>query len=88
MNLSQFQEAVWHWRGSDGGPAEAGDHGGEIVSAVEAVFELGEVARHMLLADGAVGAGDGGLDVAQGGIDPLEGGSSRPALGPEPVMIS
>src|SRR6266550_3019072 len=54
MILSQFEEAVWHWRGSDCDIAEAWHHGGEIVSAVEAVLEFGEVAGYMLVADGAV----------------------------------
>ena len=73
MILSQFEEAVWHRRGSDCDIAEAWHHGGEIVSAVEAVFEFGEVAGYMLGADGAVSASDGTLDVAEGGVDPLEG---------------
>src|ERR1700688_2280791 len=72
--LSQFEEAVWHRRGSDGDVAEPWHHGGEIVAPVEAVFEFGEVARHMLVTDGAVSASDGALDVAEGGIDPLERG--------------
>ena len=42
-----------------GGPAETGDHGGQIVAAVEAVLELGEVARDVLVADGVEGAGSG-----------------------------
>src|SRR5215472_16662008 len=73
MILSQFEEAVWHRRGSDCDIAEAWYHGGEIVSAVEAVLEFGEVEGDMLVADGAVSAGDGALDVAEGGVDPLEG---------------
>src|SRR4051812_8355475 len=48
MNLSQFQEPIRHGRGPHAGPAQARDHGGEIVLPVEAVFELGEVARDML----------------------------------------
>jgi hypothetical protein len=72
MSLSQFQEAVWHWRGPDAGPCQTRDHGGEIISSVEAVFELGEVAGHMLTADGAVGSNNGRLDIAQGRIDPFE----------------
>ena len=51
--------------------------GGEIVSLVEAVFGLGEVARHVLAVDGTVGAGDRGLDVAQRGVDRLEGRRAR-----------
>src|SRR6516164_1247041 len=73
MILSQFEEAVRHRRGSDCDIAEAWHHGGEIVSAVKAVLEFGEVAGYMLVADGAVSAGDGALDVAEGGVDPLEG---------------
>ena len=46
-------------------------------SAVEAVFELGEVARNMLAVDGPVGAGDRGLDVAKRGVNPLEGRFAR-----------
>src|SRR5512147_2483465 len=73
MSLSQFEETVWHGRGSDGGPAEAGHHGGEIVAPIEAVRELGQVARDVLLADRPIGGGNGGLDVAERGVDPLEG---------------
>src|SRR6201984_1587924 len=73
MMLSQSEEAVWHWRGSGCEIAEAWHHGGEVVSAVEAILEFGEVAGYMLVADGAVSASDGALDVAEGGVDPLEG---------------
>src|SRR6201993_2264727 len=72
MILSQFEEAVWHRWGSHCDIAEAWHHGGEIVSAVEAVFEFGEVAGYMLVADGAVSASDGALDVAEGRVDPFE----------------
>src|SRR5215813_4698912 len=77
MILSQFQEAVWHRRGSDSDVAEAWHHGGEIVSAIEAVLEFGEVAGYMLVADGTVSARDGALDVAEGGVDPLRGLTTR-----------
>src|SRR5438128_3782329 len=73
MILSQFEEAVWHRRGSDCNIAKAWHHGGEIVSAVEAVLEFGQVAGYMLVVDGAVSASDGALDVAEGGVDPPEG---------------
>src|SRR5215467_1931643 len=72
MILSQFEEAIWHRWGSDCDVAEAWHHGGEIVSAVKAVLEFGEVAGYMLAADGAVSTSDGALDVAEGGVDPLE----------------
>src|SRR6266851_8124466 len=74
MILSQFEEAVWHGRSSDGDVAKAWHHGGEIVSSVEAVFEFGEVAGHMLVTDGTVSAGDGAFDVAEGSVDPLKRG--------------
>ncbi len=48
MNLSQFQQAVWHGRGSDAGPGQAWDHGREIVAPVEAVFKLGKVSWYVL----------------------------------------
>ena len=67
MNLSQFQQAVRHRRGSDAGLGQAEDHGREIVAPVEAVFELGEVSWHVFGADRPVGACDGGLDVAKSG---------------------
>jgi hypothetical protein len=44
MILRQFEEAVRHRRGSDCDIAEAWHHGGEVVSAVKAVLEFGEVA--------------------------------------------
>src|ERR1700752_2690238 len=72
MNLSQFEEAVWHWRSSNCDVAEPRHHRSEIVSPVEPVFEFGEVAGYMLVADGAVSASDGALDVAEGRVDPFE----------------
>src|SRR5262245_21233308 len=73
MILSQFEKAVWHRRGPDCNKAEAWHHSGEILPAVEAVLEFGEVAGYILVADGAISASDGALDVAKGGVDPLEG---------------
>ena len=60
------------------GPAEAGQHGGEIVAPIEAVLELRQVAGDVLLTDGPVGGGDGRRG------DPLEGGGST-ALRRNPV---
>jgi hypothetical protein len=77
MNLSQFEQAIWHWRGSNAGPSQAGDGGGKIVAPVEAAFKLGEVSRRVFRADRAVGSGDGRLDVAESGVDPVEGGRFR-----------
>jgi len=80
VSLSQFEEAVGHWRASSGSPSEAGHHGGETVAPVEAIFELGQVARD--LADGPVGGGDGGLDVAERVLACVS-----TALQPDPVWI-
>src|SRR5512132_4379567 len=84
MKLSQFEETVRHGRGAHGSPAEPGEHGGQIVAAVEAVLELGQIARDVLVADRPIGADDRRLDVAESGVDPLEG---EDALRPEPVRI-
>ena len=86
MMLSQFEQAIRHGRGSDCDVSKTRHHGGEIVASVEAVLEFGEVARHVLFADGAVGAGDGALDVAEGGVTHLKAGF-RAALRPDPVRI-
>jgi hypothetical protein len=48
-----------------------------IVSPVEAVFELGEVTRQMLLIDRPVCPDDRGLDIPQCCVDPFEAGSTR-----------
>jgi hypothetical protein len=52
MNGSQFGEAIRHG-GADSGLGEARDHRSEVVSPVEAVFELGQAAW-LLTTDGAV----------------------------------
>src|SRR5215813_13904952 len=77
MILSQFEKVLWHRRGPDCDKAEAWHHSGEIVPAVEAVLEFGEVAWYMLVADSAISASDGALDIAEGGVDPLEGRVQR-----------
>src|SRR5262252_8505306 len=78
MILSQSEKAIGHWWSSEGDVAEPRHHGGEIVAPVEPVFEFGEVAGHMLVMDGTVGASDGAFDVSEGGIHPLERGRFPP----------
>src|SRR3954466_12550081 len=83
MILSQFEQAIRHWRRPQCDVAEARHHGGEIIAPVEAVLEFGKVARQVLCADRTVGAGDRVLDVAKDGVDPFEGGGkSGPATAP------
>ena len=72
MNLRQFEQVVWHRLRPHPCPCEAGDHGSEIVSSVEAILEFGEVTRHVLATDSAIGTGDRRLDVAKSCVDPLE----------------
>src|SRR4029453_14620681 len=55
-----------------GGPGEALDDAVELVAAIEAVGEAGEIALGVLAADVVVGAGDRGLDVAQHRVHPSE----------------
>ena len=62
-----------------GGPAEVGDHGGEIVAAVEAVLELGQIARHVLVTDGVEGAGQAPSSWRRGGLPEGRGSVMRPA---------
>src|ERR1700722_7155834 len=45
-----------------GAQSETRDHGRQIISSVEAVFEFGEVSGDMLAVDGTVSPCDGGLD--------------------------
>src|SRR4051794_39914482 len=75
--ISQFEEAIGHGRGADGGPSEPWHHGGEIVASIEAILELSEISGDVLLTDGAIGSGQGGLDVAERGVDPFEGRRQR-----------
>src|SRR5512133_2450272 len=74
MILSESEKAIGHWWSSEGDVGEPRHHGGEIVAPVEPVFEFGEVAGHMLVMDGTVGASDGAFDVSEGGIDPFKRG--------------
>jgi hypothetical protein len=79
--ITHYSQLTWRGgmalAGSQGEVGERWHHGGAIVSAVEPVFEFGEVAGHVPGADGAVGVGDGALDVAESGVDPLERGVQR-----------
>jgi hypothetical protein len=75
-----------HGRGSDGDVAEARHHGGEVVSAVEALFEFGEVAGYMLVVDGPVMPVMALLMFPRVVLTHLNAGA-RVALRPDPVMI-
>jgi hypothetical protein len=63
IDIIQLEQPVGHWRGTDACPKQPRHHRGEIVSPIEAVFERGEITRHMLLIDRPVGPGHRGLDI-------------------------
>jgi hypothetical protein len=60
IDIGQFEQSVGHRCGADRRPGESRHHGGEIVSPIEPILELSEVARHVLLIDRAVGSDNGG----------------------------
>jgi hypothetical protein len=68
-DVGQLEQPGRHGRSPDGSPGEPRHHGREIVSPVEAVFELGEVAQHVLLIDCPVGSSNGGFDIAGRRVD-------------------
>src|SRR5271166_1320703 len=76
INLGQPEQPVGHGRRPNGSPGESRHHGCEIVSPVEAVFELSEISRHVLLVDRSIRPNDGGFDISQCRIDPLEAGGA------------
>jgi len=91
MTLSQFQKAVWHWRGAGGCPSQARDYPGEVISAIKTILELGEVSGHVLGTDGTVRTDDGGFDVPERGVDPFERRASsggRPTAGADRFMLA
>src|SRR5271166_7117484 len=69
INLGQPEQPVGHGRRPNGSPGESRHHGCEIISPVEAVFELSEISRHVLLVDRSIRPNDGGFDISQCRID-------------------
>jgi hypothetical protein len=87
MNLSQFEQPIGHWGGSNGGPCQARDNWREIVSPVEAIFEFGEVARNVLAVDGTIGPVIAALMLPSAVLTHLNAGV-RAAFGPDPVLTT
>src|SRR5215204_1974674 len=73
-NLSQFEEAIGHWRGRGGGDGESLVDRFQDEAAVEAPGEGTEVAREMFGRDDAVRGQEAVFDVGEHGICPAEGG--------------
>jgi hypothetical protein len=65
MSLSQLEQPVGHGRRVRGGIPQAREHRGEVESAVEAVAEVGQIARQML---GAELVGVGRVRMWRGGL--------------------
>src|SRR4051794_725756 len=75
-SLSQFEEAIGHWRGRRGGDGQSLVDCLQDDAAIEAPGEGAEVARQMFGRDGAVGSQEAVFDVGEHGIGPAEGGMS------------
>ena len=69
---AEFQEFFWHQRGSQGDIGESGDETGQVIPAMEPIFEFGEVALCVFRPEGMVAATQGRLPIAEHGIDPVE----------------
>src|SRR3954453_9130137 len=67
-SLSQFEEAIGHWRGRRGGDGQSLVDCLQNEAAVEAPSEGAEVAREMFGRDGAVGGQEAVFDVGEHGI--------------------
>src|SRR5215212_566546 len=74
--LSQFEEAIGHWRGRRGGDGQSLVDCFQNEAAVETPGEGSEVARQMFRRDGAVRGQEAVFDVGEHGIGPAEGGVS------------
>src|SRR3954451_3900979 len=72
-SLSQFEEAIGHWRGCRGSDGQSLVDCFQGEAAVEAPGEGAEVAREMFGRDGAVRGQEAVFDVGEHGICPAEG---------------
>src|SRR3954470_21352615 len=75
-SLSQFEEAVGHWRGRRSGDSQSLVDCLQNEAAVEAPGEGAEVAREMFGRDGAVRGQEAVFDIGEHSICPAEGGVS------------
>lgn len=62
-----------HRRCSQRGIGQARNHVGEMETAIEAVFELGQIAGRVFERDCVIPAMQGILEIPQHGVDPLGG---------------
>src|SRR3954465_15503442 len=76
-SLSQFEQAIGHWRGRRGGDGQPLVDCFQNEAAVEAPGEGAEVAREMFGRDGSVCCQEAVLDIGEHSICPAEGGVTR-----------
>src|SRR5687768_15969072 len=72
-NLSQLEEPVRHRRGAQRHPCQARDHVAQLVTSVEAVLELSQVAWDVLLPNGMIGSRQAVFEVPQHRVGPFKG---------------
>src|SRR3954465_11111830 len=75
-SLSQFEQAIGHWRGRGGGDSQSLVDGFQDKAAIAAPSKGAERARQMLGRDGAVRGEEAVFDVGEHGVCPAEGGVS------------
>src|SRR3954463_852326 len=75
-SLSQFEQAIGHWRGRRGSDGQSLVDRLQDEAAVEAPGEGAEVAREMFGRDGAMRSQEAVFDIGEHGICPAEGGVS------------
>src|SRR3954454_4794531 len=73
-SLSQFEQAIGHWRGRRGGDGQPLVDCFQNEATVEAPGEGVEVARQMFGRDGSVCCQESVLDIGEYSICPAEGG--------------
>src|SRR4051794_39246597 len=76
-SLSQFEQAIGHWRGHCGGDGQSLVYRLQDKAAVEAPGEGAEVAREVFGRNGTVRGQEAVFDVGEHGICPAEGGMAR-----------
>src|SRR3954454_3916666 len=87
-SLSQFEQAIGHWRGRRGSDGQSLVDCLQDEAAVEAPGEGTEVARQMFGRDSAVRGQEAVFDIGEHGICPAEGGvSSGGAVGARDVAL-
>ena len=70
--MRDFEGVAGPWRGAGGDRGEAGEHLGQLETAVEAILELGEIAEYIAHSDRFQSSHDRRFDIPEHGIHPAE----------------